>query len=258
MAPFVVSLAAAVGAFVALWLASFALRDVSIVDVYWGPGFVVLALVAAATGAGTEPRRTLVLVLTAAWGLRLGAHLLRRNRGRGEDFRYAAMRRRAGARFALTSLATVFLLQAGLMWTVSWPVQWAVAVPSPPALGGLDAAGVAVFAAGLVFEALGDLQLARFRADPANAGRVMDRGLWRWTRHPNYFGDACVWWGLWLVACAVPGGWRTIVGPALMTFLLRRVSGVPILERSLARRRPGYAEYVARTSAFVPLPPRRR
>jgi steroid 5-alpha reductase family enzyme len=257
VSPFVATLATTAAVFVGLWMVSLRTRDVSIVDIYWGPGFAVIATIAACTGGGTDPRRLLVLALVALWGLRLGGYLLWRNHGRGEDFRYAAMRRGIGARFWLVSLATVFLLQTALMWIVSWPAQWAVAVPSPPSLGLFDAIGVALWTVGIVFEAGGDLQLARFKADPANAGAVMDRGFWRYTRHPNYFGDACVWWGIYAVACAVPGGWRTLPGPLVMTVLLRRVSGVPMLERSLAKRRPGYADYVARTSVFLPRPPRR-
>jgi len=257
VSPFVATLATTAAVFVGLWLVSLRTRDVSIVDIYWGPGFTVIATVAAWTGDGTDPRRLLVLALVALWGLRLGGYLLWRNHGRGEDFRYAAMRRRIGARFWLVSLVGVFLLQTVLMWIVSWPAQWAVAVPSAPSLSLSDAVGVALWMVGLVFEAGGDLQLARFQADQANAGAVMDRGFWRYTRHPNYFGDACVWWGIYAVACAVPGGWRTLPGPIVMTVLLRRVSGVPMLERSLAKRRLGYADYVARTSTFFPRPPRR-
>jgi len=196
-------------------------------------------------------------VLTGIWGLRLGAYLLWRNWGRPEDFRYAAMRRSWGDHFPLASLATVFGLQAVLMWVVSLPVQVAAASALPAHLGALDAFGVMVWATGLGFEAIGDWQLARFKADPANAGRVLDRGLWRYTRHPNYFGDACVWWGLFLIACATPGGVWTLPSPIVMTVFLRRISGVPMLERSLRKRRPGYAAYVERTSAFVPRAPRR-
>jgi steroid 5-alpha reductase family enzyme len=256
VSPFVATLGLTVASFLTLWVVSLRTLDVSIVDVFWGPGFVLIADVAALLGAGNDPRCVLAVGLVTIWGFRLGGHLFVRNSGRGEDFRYAAMRRRWGDRFPLASLGVVFLLQAGLMWIVSWPVQWAVAVPSSTRLGALDALGVGLWAIGMVFEAGGDRQLARFKADPANAGAVMDRGLWRWTRHPNYFGDACVWWGLWAIACAVPGGAWTIPGPILMTLFLRHVSGVPMLERSLVKRRPGYADYVARTSAFVPWPPR--
>ena len=163
------------------------------------------------------------------------------------------MRQRHGQSFALVSLATVFLLQGALMWVISLPIQ--VAAAQPERLGPLDAVGGAVWAVGIFFEAAGDHQLARFRADPANAGLVMDRGLWRYTRHPNYFGDVMVWWGIYLVALSTWYAWWTIVSPLVMSTLLISVSGKQLLERRM-RRRPGYAEYVARTSGFFPLPPR--
>jgi len=242
------------GAMFVLWLVSLALRNASIVDVWWGPGFAAIAAVAHATGDGGDPaRRALVPALAALWGLRLGGYLLWRNRGSGEDPRYAAMRRRHGERFPRVSLVTVFGLQGALMWLVSLPLQ--VAQCSPGGLGVLDAVGGLLFATGFVFESVGDLQLARFRADPANRGRVLDRGLWRYTRHPNYFGDCVVWWGFYAFALAAGGAW-TVVSPVVMTVLLLRVSGVALLERSMVRRRPDYEAYQRRTSSFFPLPPR--
>jgi len=249
------SAAALAIAMLLLWLLSLALRDASIVDVFWGLGFVGVAWLAFALGDGTPARKALVVTATSAWGLRLSAYLLWRNHGAGEDPRYRRMRRHHGARFGWVSLFSVFGLQGVLLWTVSLPLQLAQARPGPP-LGLLDAAGALLVAVGLCFETVGDLQLARFKADPANRGRVMDRGLWRYTRHPNYFGDAVAWWGLGVVACAVPGGFVALVSPALMTLLLLRVSGVALLERSLRRDKPGYAEYAARTSAFFPRRPR--
>jgi steroid 5-alpha reductase family enzyme len=247
--------ATVVGA-VALWTVSLAARDASLADRFWGPGFVVVAVLGAAFGAGAPTRRLVMLALVAVWGLRLGWHIHRRNRGHGEDPRYAAMRTRHGERFGRVSLVTVFLLQAALLVVVALPLVAAAAAPEPAALGALDAAAIAVWLAGFLCEAVGDAQLARFKADPANRGRVLDRGLWRYTRHPNYFGDALLWWGLFLFAGAV-GAWWTAVGPALMTLLLRRVSGVTLLEKALLASRPGYAEYVARTSPFLPWPPKR-
>ena len=249
------------GAFVALlmlsvWLLSVWRRDASVVDIFWGPGFAGIALVASAVSDGPLARRALVTALALIWGLRLGGYLLWRNWGKPEDFRYQAMRRSWGERFAIVSLFTVFALQGVLMWIVSLPVQLAQASPTPEALGFFDALGVGLWLVGMFFESVGDAQLARFKADPANAGRVMDRGLWRYTRHPNYFGDCVVWWGLFAIALGTPGGIYSIVGPIVMTVLLRRVSGVTLLERSLVKRRPGYAEYVARTNAFLPGPPR--
>jgi steroid 5-alpha reductase family enzyme len=244
------------GCMLALWLVSLALRDASIVDIFWGLGFALIGLAGFLwTDGGSSPRSGLITALVSVWGLRLAIYLFWRNAGHGEDPRYRAMRRHWGARFAWVSLGTVFALQGALMWIVSLPVQLTQAVPGG-ALGPLDAAGAALFGVGLGFEAVGDWQLARFKADPANAGLVMDRGLWRYTRHPNYFGDCCVWWGIFLVALAAPHGLWSIASPVVMTVLLMRVSGVPMLERSIHKRRPGYAEYARRTSAFFPRPPR--
>jgi steroid 5-alpha reductase family enzyme len=254
---FITSAAAIVGLMMLAWLVSLALRDASIVDALWGLGFVLVAGVALAAGSGLSARRVLVFALVGAWGLRLSSHILRRNWGKGEDFRYEEFRAHWGKRFWWVSLFTVFLLQGVLMFIVSLPIQMVGAGGTPVRLGVLDVFGALVWAVGLSFEAVGDLQLSRFKADPANKGKVMDRGLWRYTRHPNYFGDSLVWWGIGLVALAAPWGWAALAGPALMTFLLVRVSGVAMLEKTIAQRRPGYEEYVRRTSAFVPLPPRK-
>jgi steroid 5-alpha reductase family enzyme len=235
------------------WLLSLRLRDVSIVDVVWGLGFVLVAWIAFAFGDGDAGRRALLAVLTTIWGLRLAAHIGRRKlRHPGEDARYAAWRDKHGARFGRVSLVSVFGLQAVLVWVVSLPLQ-AAAVQSG-GLGVLDWIGVALWAVGLGFEAVGDAQLARFKAGPANRGTVMDRGLWRYTRHPNYFGDFTVWWGLYLIAAAA-GAWWTLPAPLVMSLLLTRVSGKDHLERHMSAR-PGYADYVRRTSGFVPRPRR--
>jgi steroid 5-alpha reductase family enzyme len=255
---FLATLAITLLAFLLLWLLSLRLGDASIVDICWGLGFTQIAITAGVLGGGYPWRKLLVTGLTVLWGLRLAGYLLWRNAGHGEDFRYQAMRRRHGARFWIVSLYMVFGLQAGLMWIVSLPVQVAQLAPTPDHLTGLDAAGALLWALGFAFESVGDLQLARFKADPANQGRVMDGGLWRYTRHPNYFGDACVWWGLFLIALATPHGTWTVVGPALMTLFLMRVSGVALLERKLVKSRPEYQDYIRRTSAFVPWRPKRR
>jgi len=239
-----------------LWALSVRLRDASIADVAWGPAFALVAWLAVAVTPAPGPRALLAAGLTSLWAARLALHLHARRRScGGEDRRYAAMRASAGPRFAGRSLVTVFLLQAGLAFVVSLPLQAASALGSAALLGPLDAVGVALFATGFALEALADRQLARFRAEAASAGAVMDRGLWRWSRHPNYFGDAVLWWGLGLLGLASGAAW-SLAGPALMTLLLRRVSGVTLLESTIGERRPGYAQYVARTSAFVPLPPR--
>ncbi len=248
-----VSAAALLALMLATWGLSLVLRDVSIVDSAWGLGFVAVAWVAFALGDGEQARRLLLAALVSVWGLRLAGHIARRKlRERREDPRYGAWRERHGARFPVVSLFTVFLLQGALVGVVSLPLQGAA--EQDGGLGPLDFVGVAVWAAGLFFEATGDAQLARFKADPANRGTIMDRGLWRYTRHPNYFGDFLVWWGLYLIALSA-GAWWTLPGPLVMTLLLTRVSGKDHLERSMSKR-PGYADYVTRTSGFVPLPPR--
>jgi steroid 5-alpha reductase family enzyme len=249
----------AAGAFAlltAVWLVSLALRDVSIVDPAWGLAFVLVAWIAEATAHGCRGRRLLLAALVTVWGTRLALHLIvRKLREPGEDRRYARMREKAGEGFALRSLLTIFLLQAALVWIVSLPVQ--IAAVQTDRLGALDWIGAAVWAIGFAFEAIGDLQLSRFKADPATRGRVMDRGLWRYTRHPNYFGDFLLWWGIYLSALGTWGAAWTAVGPLVMSVLLIRVSGKDLLEKDIGRRRPGYEDYVRRTSGFVPLPPRR-
>jgi steroid 5-alpha reductase family enzyme len=245
---------ALVGFFTVLWVASLALRNASIVDMWWGPAFL-LALAAYLKFEGpSETRAWVVLAAATLWGLRLAWHIGRRNIGHGEDPRYAAWRAQYGSRWWWRSYLKVFLLQATVAWIVSWPLYFAVRQgPRFPTL--LDLLGLGLFAAGWLFEAVGDWQLAAFKRDPANTGRVMDRGLWRYTRHPNYFGEAVLWWGLGLLGAAT-GGWVGLIGPALITFLLLRVSGVTLLERGLLASKPAYADYVARTSAFVPRPPK--
>jgi len=240
---------------ICFWAVSVIKRDASIVDIGWGLGFVGIATVGFLVGDGWAGRRGLVLVLTGIWGLRLAAYLLWRNWGQPEDYRYQRMRRHYGDRFARVSLVTVFGLQGVLMAIVSLPVQAAQAAKMPAQLTGFDLLGVALWATGLLFETAADAQLARFKADPQSQGQVMDRGLWRYTRHPNYFGDFCVWWGLFAIALSSGAVWSG-VGPAAMTYLLMRVSGVPMLERGMEKRRPGYADYVRRTNAFFPGPPR--
>jgi steroid 5-alpha reductase family enzyme len=241
----------------AIWLLSLALRNSSIVDIFWGPGFVMTGwLYFALTPDGFAPRKMTLVVLVTLWGLRLGIHILRRNWGKPEDFRYAKWREEEGARWWWFSFFKVFLLQGILLWIISAPLLAAQVGGTPDGLTLLDYAAIIVWATGFLFEALGDAQLARFKADPANKGKVLNTGLWRYTRHPNYFGDSVQWWGYYLLSLAA-GGWWTVFSPALMTFLLIRVSGVAMLERTL-KEKPGYREYVETTSAFVPWYPRKR
>jgi steroid 5-alpha reductase family enzyme len=239
--------------FLVLWCFSLRLRDSSIVDIFWGPGFVLIAWLSLLCSQ-LSPRALLLTLMVSAWGLRLAGYIAWRNWGKPEDYRYEAMRKRHGRNFPVVSLFTVFGLQGVLMWIISLPIP--VGIATPRTWGVTATAGLILWLIGLLFEALGDCQLARFKADPANRGQVMNRGLWRYTRHPNYFGDFVVWWGFYLVAVEPGSWWWTIVGPLLMSVLLIRVSGVRLLESSLRGRLSGYAEYVQNTSAFFPLPPR--
>jgi steroid 5-alpha reductase family enzyme len=193
-----------------------------------------------------------MMTLVWIWALRLFGHLFLRNKGKPEDRRYAEMRNKRTA-FWFKSLYVVFLLQAVLAWIIGLPQYAAVASTAP--LGWLDAAGVVLFVFGLVWESLADWQLARFLARRTNSNAVMDQGVWRYSRHPNYFGEFCLWWGLWLIALAGGGAW-TAIGPLLLSFFLLKVSGVSLLEKDISERRPAYQAYVRRTSAFIPLPPR--
>ncbi len=243
----------------ALWLVSLRLKDVSFIDAWWGPGFAAIAIFVFAFAGAKGFRPVLVLACVCLWGLRLGFHLFTRWRAsREEDARYAAMRRKAGSGFALQSLLMVFGLQAVLMWIVSLPVQAAIVQPARGGLGPIEICGLALFLAGLVFETIGDAQLRRFKADPANHGKVLATGIWAWTRHPNYFGDACMWWGLFVLAAANQGNLWTVIGPVVMTWLLVSVSGKSLLEHGLRKSKPGYAEYIATTSGFIPWPPKRK
>ncbi len=252
------NLVLAVALMATVWLVSLRLRDVSIVDVAWGAAGALMAASAFFMANGALPRRLLVTGMTVIWGCRLAFHIGVRKRGKGEDFRYAAMRAKRPEAFPLRSLVTVFLLQAVLIWAITIPAQVAQVHDIPANLTALDLLGLGLWLLGFGFEAVADLQLRRFLSDPENSGRVMDRGLWRFSRHPNYFGDSLVWWGIFLVAAATPMGWVTVFSPLLMTFFLMKVSGVPLLEEALAKRRDGYRDYMERTSPFFPWPPRRR
>ncbi|MDX6741155.1 DUF1295 domain-containing protein [Actinocorallia sp. A-T 12471] len=235
-------------------------RTHSIVDVVWGLGFVVIAatsfVLSGVQGEGVTGRRVLVLALTALWGLRLGTYIFRRNHGKGEDPRYAALLRRNKGPVLPFVLRYIYFSQGWIMWLVSLPVQ--VAMYQNVSLGVLTWIGAALFAVGFLFESVGDWQLSRFKADPANQGKVMDRGLWGWTRHPNYFGDSVVWWSLFLIACSHWTGLLTVIAPAFMTHLLLNRSGKALLERQMSRRRgPEYTTYLQHTSGFFPRPPKK-
>lgn len=239
-----------------LWLISLVLKNSSIVDIFWGLGFVLTAwLYSALTPYGVEVRKWLLLSLVTIWGLRLSLHILTRNWGKKEDFRYQMWRKESGASWWWRSFFKVFMLQGLLMWIISAPLYAAQAGALPPSLTWLDVLGGLVWLFGFIFEALGDWQLARFQANPQNHGKVMESGVWRFTRHPNYFGDSAQWWGYYLIALSA-GGWWTFFSPLLMTLLLLKISGVALLEKTLKETKPQYIKYIQKTSAFFPMPPK--
>lgn len=240
-----------------LWLISLLIKNASIVDIFWGTGFVITGwLFFALTPEGFLTRKLLIATIVTIWGLRLSIHVLRRNWGKPEDFRYQKWREENGAAWWWKSFFQVFLLQGVLLWIISAPLLAAQLKPTPAHLTFLDFAGLAIWLVGFFFEAVGDYQLERFKANPQNRGKVLDTGVWRYTRHPNYFGDSAQWWGYYLIAAA-GGGWWSIFSPILMTFLLVRVSGVALLEKSMAAK-PGYRDYIEQTSPFIPWFPRKK
>jgi steroid 5-alpha reductase family enzyme len=235
------------------WVVSVLKKDVSIVDGLWSLMFLAGIVVYLGFLNSLTPRGTVVTALVAVWAIRLSAYIFWRNHGEPEDRRYRRIRERNSPGFAIKSVYIVFGLQAALAWFIALPLLVAITGGAP--LGVLDVAATLLWLLGFSFEAVGDLQLARFRADPANKDRVLDSGLWRYTRHPNYFGEFCIWWGFYLFAVAA-GGWWTVLSPALMSLLLLKVSGVGLLEQDMHRRRPGYVRYKRETNAFFPGPKR--
>jgi len=241
--------------YASLWfLVALRLRRNDVADVAWGAGFIVLALVGQFAVATISSRGILVLALVTVWGLRLSLHIGVRNRGKAEDPRYRKWREEWGRHAKLRAYFQVFLLQGFLIVFILIPVTYVLAHQNSD-FTWLDALGAAIWLVGFVFEAVGDLQLARFKKGPGNRGRVITSGLWKYTRHPNYFGEVTLWWGVWLIACSVPGGWKTVFGPATITVLILLVSGIPLLERK-CEGNVEFKEYQRRTSAFFPLPPR--
>jgi steroid 5-alpha reductase family enzyme len=241
-----------------LWVASLVLKNASIIDIFWGLGFVLLAGMGLVLAGGLPARKMLIAMLVTVWGLRLSLYILSRNWGKPEDYRYRAWRKAAGASFWRLSYFKVFLLQGVLLTLVAAPILTAESSPMPDRLSVFDGFGTVVWLVGWFFESVGDWQLAHFRSDPANQGKVMRNGLWAYTRHPNYFGDAMVWWGIFIIALGTPGGFWTLFSPILMTLLLARVTGATVLERGLAKRKPDYAAYAESTSAFIPWFPHKR
>jgi len=241
-----------------VWLLSLIKRDASIVDVFWGLGFVVVAWLTFLQTDGYLGRKILITLLTTLWGLRLAMHILIRDWGHGEDRRYQAWRAQYGARFWWVSLFTVFGLQGVLLWAISLILQVGQMSAIPARLVILDFLGTIVWTVGFIFEAVADWQLYRFKADPENKGKVMKKGLWAYSRHPNYFGESLIWWGLFLITLATPGSFWTVISPMVITFLLLKVSGVTLLEKTIVDSRPEYRDYIESTSSFIPRLPRKR
>ena len=233
-----------------LWLLSLVIKNASIVDIFWGIGFVIIAWFAFSFAQGYLPRKVLVYMLTTLWGVRLALHIGIRNRGKPEDFRYAKWREENGTRWWWFSFLQVFLLQGILMWIISTPLIAAQTSGFPAILTPLDFIGASLWTLGMLFESIGDLQLMRFKSNPSNKGKLLTTGLWKFTRHPNYFGEAVLWWGYYIIALAA-GFWWTIFSPVIMTWLLLRISGVAMLERTM-KLKPGYEEYMRSTNAFFP------
>jgi steroid 5-alpha reductase family enzyme len=250
----------AAASFLIMWRIAVALKDVTFVDAYWALGMVIIAAATFLATPAVNARKLVLLGLCLLWGARLGGYLIWRWQSQGPDRRYLTMMSKAqtdrGWGFAKASLLLVFVTQAPLQFIVCLPIQLGQIDAEPAAFGPLAWIGVALAIAGIAFETVGDWQLARFRADPENRGKVMQTGLWRYTRHPNYFGDACTWWGLYLIGAETATGIWALPGPVLLTFLLTKWSGVPTVERRLRKNRPGYEDYVQRTSGFIPWPPK--
>jgi steroid 5-alpha reductase family enzyme len=241
-----------------LWLVSLALKNSSIVDIFWGTGFVITTWMAfLLTPDGYIVRKWLISVLVTIWGLRLSLHILTRNWRKPEDFRYQVWRKEAGPTWWWRSFFKVFLIQGILLWIIATPLFAAQINARPDHLIWLDILAIPVWLIGFFFESMGDWQLARFKSDPANKGKLLNTGVWRYTRHPNYFGDATQWWAYYLIALAA-AGWWTVFSPIIMTLLLLRVSGVALLEKSLKEAKPGYKEYIETTSGFIPWFPRKK
>ncbi|MCG8672437.1 MAG: DUF1295 domain-containing protein, partial [Pseudomonadales bacterium] len=240
-----------------LWALSVKLKDASIIDIYWGFGYVNVVGVCVLVNAlnsefSFSPVQWLLAALVTIWGMRLTLHLGRRNIGKGEDYRYAAMRRSGGPKWWLQSYVTVYLLQMSLMLLICLPVYWVLSSPQAPELGKLELIATLLWLVGFFFESVGDYQLDQFKRNRRSSTQILDTGLWRYTRHPNYFGDALQWWAFFLFAVNIDGGWMTIISPIIMTLFLVKVSGVALLEKGLQKTKPHYADYVSKTPAFIP------
>lgn len=254
---FVINFIAVMLFMIGVWVISLFKKDASIVDGFWGLGFILVAWMTFGLSEGYLGRKILIAGLTTLWGLRLSAHIFWRSWGKEEDKRYRKWRSEHDEKFWIVSLFKVFGLQGVVLWIVSLVIQVGQLAPTPDSLTWLDFLGTAIWLFGFLFEAIGDWQLLRFKASPQNSGKVMDQGLWGYTRHPNYFGEAVLWWGMFLITLATPGSFWTIISPLLMTGLLLKVSGVTLLERTMLETRPQYKEYMEHTSAFFPWFPKK-
>lgn len=242
---------------VAGWTISLIFRNVTIVDTLWGLGFVLVAGITFSVADGYPQRKWLLAGLTTLWGLRLSAHLSWRNWGAGEDQRYGAWRKASGKRFWIVSLFKIFILQAVFLWIISLTLQFGQLSPLPARLTWTDVSGLSIWAVGFYFETVSDWQLARFKSDPNNKGKVMSRGLWAYSRHPNYFGEFLIWWGIFLITLSTPNSWWTVISPLVITAVLLKMTGIPLTEKSIVDHRPGYREYMKQTNAFFPWFPKK-
>ncbi|MBW1782826.1 MAG: DUF1295 domain-containing protein [Deltaproteobacteria bacterium] len=249
---YVVNLFAALGLMTLAWGVSVLIKNAGVADMFWGLGFVLIAWMTVIIGNGYPSRAILLAVLTSMWGLRLAIHIWSRNKGEPEDRRYRTLRNKGGQHFWYSSVYKIFWLQGILLWVISLTVQAGGASAAPAKWTWLDGLGLFLWMVGFVFEATADWQLTQFKVDPLNKGKVMNRGLWKYSRHPNYFGESLIWWGIFVIVVSSPAHWWTIISPATITFLLLRVSGVRLLEKTIQERRPEYASYVRNTSAFFP------
>jgi steroid 5-alpha reductase family enzyme len=234
------------------WLLSLVLKNVTVVDSLWGLGFVMISWITFFLTDGFFVRKLLIALLVTSWGLRLSSHLTWRNWGKGEDPRYGSWREKSGKQFWIVSLFKVFLLQSLFLWAISISIQYGAASKTPAMITWLDLCGVILWMVGFIFESVGDWQLATFKSNPANKGKVMDRGLWAYTRHPNYFGECLMWWGIFLIAFSAPNSWWTVLSPLIITAVLLKMTGIPLTEKTIVTHRPGYKEYIQRTNSFIP------
>ena len=249
---FSLNLAAVVLMMIMGWLLSLVLKNVTVVDSLWGLGFVMIAWATFFLTDGFLTRKLLIVFLVTLWGVRLSIYLTLRNWGKGEDPRYGLWREKSGKHFLIVSLFKVFLLQALFLWAISISIQYGMVSTTPEMITWLDMLGLILWGVGFIFEAVGDWQLAAFKSNPANKGKVMDQGLWAYTRHPNYFGECFMWWGIFLIAFSTPNSWWTILSPLTITAVLLKMTGIPLTEKTLVKHRPGYKEYIQRTNAFFP------